>query len=252
MPKPKLAVCTPWSSPFMYTKYVDYQLNLARPDGWDVRFIRGEGWCPARRHADMCEKALQWGADLICITGADQLHPEDMLPRLVQRFLQGYEVIAALVPARGYVGWQDMKPFQRMAWRLKTHNAETLNVLNSLQHDTPEVEVIDPGAGDVQEINFIGSGVLMFHRDHLLSLKQPWFSENFEPTTMKRLASMDTTFVWRLQTEASARVYVDTTIPVKHLHIFSIDETYSERFADWSTYGQGDPAVCMYTNEVIR
>jgi len=245
----KLAVCTPWSSPFMFTRYVDAQLNLQYPEGYDVRFFRGQGWCPARRHIDMCEKALNWGADLICITGADQEHPEDMLQRLVARFNEGYEVISALVPARGYVGWQDMQPFQRMAWRFKKRPSNSLSLCNALTQENPDVEVINPADGDVQEINFIGSGVLMFHRDHLLSLKQPWFSETFNPNTMERLACMDTGFVWRLQTEAWAHVYVDTTIEVHHDHIFSIDHTYSERFADWAKPGTGDPAVCIFPRE---
>lgn len=242
----KLAVCTPWSSPFMYTGYVEHQLNLQHPAGWSVKHIIGKGWCPARRHADMCEKALAWGADWIVITGADQVHPEDMLPRLVARVAQGYEVISALVPARGFVGWQEMHPFQKMAWRLTGGGAMDIAQAN-LQCGRPsEIEVIDPQAGDVQPIHFIGSGVLMFHRDHLLALKLPWFSETYNPQTMARLASMDTTFVWRLQVEAGAHVYVDTTIDVKHLHIFPIDATYSQRFADWAQPGAGDPAICNY------
>jgi hypothetical protein len=255
----RLAVGTPWASPFVWTRWADAMLNLERPgairnalgqlEPSEVRFFRGVGWCPARRHASICEKALEWGADLICIVGADQIHPEDMLPRLVARWNEGYEVIAALVPARGFVGWQEMLPFQRMAWRLKTAGAapsvslETLNAANGVP---AAVDVVDPAAGDVQPINFIGSGVLMFHRDHLLALPKPWFSETFNPETMERLASMDTTFVWRLQTEAGAQVWVDTTIKVRHLHAFEIDETYPERFKDWTQPGAGDPTICVH------
>lgn len=242
----KLAVCTPWASPFMFTGYSDSQLNLRHPTGWAVRYIRGVGWCPARRHIDLCEKALAWGADWICILGADQQHPEDLLPRLVARVEEGYDVISALVPARGYVGWQGMQPFQRMAWRFQRPHTVGMEAVNALAATLPAIEAIDPAAGDVQEINFIGSGVLMFHREHLLALRQPWFAERFDPLTYERLASMDTTFVWRLQAEAGAHVYVDTTIAVRHLHIFPIDETYSARFADWAEPGKGDPAICVY------
>ena len=249
----KLLVGTPWSSPFMFTGYVDAMLNLQRPvdarnvlgqmEPLEVRFARGAGWCPARRHAAICEQALAWGADLICIVGADQVHPEDMLVRLVQRWNEGYEVISALVPARGFIGWQDMEPFQRMAWRLKPQQGP----LDLLDKDAlNEAEVVDPADGDVQPINFIGSGVLMFHRDHLLSLERPWFKESVYEPTYERLASMDTTFVWRLQTEAGARVWVDTTIPVKHLHIFPVDETFPARFQDWKEDGKGDPVICRY------
>lgn len=248
----KLAFGIPWSSPFAWQRHYATMMNLARPararnvlgeyEPLETRFFVGQGWCPARRHADLCEQALAWGADLICVMGADQVHPEDMLTRLVARWDEGYEVISALVPARGYVAFQDMQPFQRMAWRLKPGASSDAPRLSA----TPQIEVIDPDAAPVQEINFIGSGVLMFHRDHLLALRQPWFSENYNPVTMQRLASMDTTFVWRLQTEAGAHVYVDTTIDVRHIHAFEIDPSYSERFADWAQQGVGDPRICNW------
>jgi hypothetical protein len=46
--------------------------------------------------------------------------------------------------------------------------------------------------------------------------------------------------------EAFASCWVDTTIQVKHLHIFSIDESFPARFADWATPGQGDTTICRY------
>jgi len=255
----KLAFGVPWSSPFIWTRHYETMMNLQRPkaamnslgqlEPLETRYFRGQGWCPARRHADLCEQALAWGADLIVVMGADQIHPEDTLVRLVQRWNEGYEVISALVPARGYVGWTDMQPFQPVAWRLK-RGVGDLRALNASRREDSVIELIDRAAGDVQEINFIGSGVLMFHREHLLSLQKPWFSETYNPETMARLASMDTTFVWRLQVEAGARVYVDTTLQVKHLHGFEIDESYSDRFADWAEQGKGDPAICNFENPI--
>jgi len=254
----RLAFGVPWSSPFGWTRHHETMMNLSRPtearnvygamEPLETRYFRGQGWCPARRHADLCEKAMEWGADLICVMGADQIHPEDTLVRLVQRWNEGHQAVAALVPARGFVGWQDMKPFQPMAWRLKSRNASQLRLVNMQE---PEIEVINPDDGDIQPVDFIGSGVLMFHRDHLAALAQPWFSETYNPQTMQRLASMDTTFVWRLQVEAGARVMVDTTIKVGHLNAFEIDETYSERFADWAQPGIGDATICNYENPVL-
>lgn len=242
----KIAVGYPWSSPFTFTGFTDNLANLERPEGCEVRIFRGQGWCPARRHAHICEQALAWGADLITIIGADQVHPEDLLIRLLQRFREGCEVITALVPVRGYVGWQDMKPFQPMAWRFKTSDRPVLRAYRGQQLDGDMLEVIDPKDGDVQRVNFIGSGVLMFHRDHLLALSKPWFSEMVDHATQQRISNMDCRFVWRLQTEAHAKVWVDTTIKVKHLHVFPIDATYQDRFADWTKPDSGDPAICRY------
>lgn len=258
----RLVVGTPWSSPFMWTGYVDAMLNLQRPpvarnargdlEPLETAFVRGAGWCPARRHAHICEQALDLGADLICIVGADQVHPPDMLLRLVEHWNNGCEVISALVPARGYVSHQDMRPFQRVAWRITPHVVTSPDDLATLHAAPNATEIIDPAAGDLQRIHFIGSGVLMFATDHLRMLKLPWFAEQYDPQTMRRLACMDTGFVWRLQTEAGAAVWVDTTIKVKHLHAFPVDETYAERFTDWMEPGVGDPAICFFQGDPQR
>lgn len=249
----RLAVITPWASPFMWTKYVDAMFALEHPgcardlDGRSkpliTRLFRGIGWCPARRHMDGCEKAMAWGADLLCIVGADQIHPPDMLHQLIARWNEGYEVISALVPTRGYIPHIDMQPFQPVAYRIpyNTDGATTLQVFDDLEQ---YVEKINPADGEVQPINFIGSGVLMFHRDHLLVLKKPWFYETVDHETYHRLACMDTKFVWRLQVEAGAKVWVDTTIKVRHIHDMEIDDTFQDRFQDWAEPGIGDTAIC--------
>lgn len=245
----KLAIGPAWSSPFVYRRWAETTFNLTRPPGWDVRLIFGEGWCPARRHSDLCEKALRWGADYIGFMGADQVYPEDTLVRLVSRLAEGYEVVAALVPARGYVSWQPMKPFQKMAWRFKAGNLDARRPYRSMELDADLMEVIQPHTG-MQRCDFIGSGVLLFHRDHLLALKRPWFYETIYWPTYGRQANQDTGFVWRLQTEAHAQVWVDTDLDVKHLHLFEIDDTYSDRFPDWERAGAGDPAICRYREAV--
>lgn len=240
----KLGVFYPWSSPFTFTKFTENVLNLQKPEGVEVRFFRGDGWCPSRRHNDGCEKALEWGADLILCIGTDQTYPEDLLVRLVARWRELGGVITALVPFRGHVGWNPgMKPFQPLAWKIE---CEGLREFRGMQQDPDMLKAVDPKDGDVQRINLIGSGVLMFHRDHLLALKKPWFYDRVDPETMHRVADTDTRFVWRLQSEAGATVWCDTTIKVRHLHIFSIDDTFQNRFQDWADDGKSDDETIRY------
>ena len=240
----KLAVGPAWGSPFIWTAAVKAMLNMAHPSGWDVRWFFGEGWCPARRHTDLCEKALAWGADLICFAGADQVHPPDMLPRLVERHRQGYEVVGALVPARGYIEWMTMRPFQPMAWRLK--RGLPAYPFRGYSLDKDKVEIIDPAEGEMIQVNWIGSGVLSFPTVLLSYLKKPWFFETIQRETYTRYANQDVNFVWRLQEEADAKVWVDTTLRVTHLHPFEIDETFQTRFDDWKTPGVGDPDIAKF------
>jgi len=106
-----------------------------------------------------------------------------------------------------------------------------------MTEDGDMFEPIDPKAGDLQRVDVIGSGVLLFDRDTIEALEPPWFYYKVDPVTMQRIADMDTKFVWRLRSEVQADVWVDTTIKVRHLHAFEIDETWEDRFADWAQPG---------------
>jgi hypothetical protein len=232
----KLAIGYPWVSQFVWTSFAENAMNLQRPS--NSRWFRGRGWCPARRHIDICEQAIKWGASHILILGADQVHPEDMIPRLIKRHEEDdCEVISALVPTRGHVPHMDMKPFQPMAWRWK--NGDSINY-RGYDLDKDKFEVIKVEDGELQRIDMIGSGVLMFPVDDLLMIPKPWFIEKFNEEDYKRQASMDTRFVWELKSKAKANVWVDTTIKVGHINPFIIDDTYQHRFGDWQEVGYGE------------
>ena len=229
----KLAAVYPWTSPFILSAGVERFLNMRVPLGYELRWFRGKGWCQARAHNDGFEKALEWGADLICTLDSDQIHPEDMFTRLLYRIEGGCDAVSALVPFRGFNDVQKMVPFQKMAWR-------------RVSSDT-DAESIDVNDGDLQRIDFIGSGVIMFKAADLEQLKKPWFWDRIEDgERLIRRPGGDVSFVWALQRELGVQMWVDTTIDVKHLHIFEVDETFPERFADWSQPGNGDPTVCVY------
>jgi len=242
----KLGVVTPWSSPFIWTKFTQNLADMLaafRRPMWEAGFFMGRGCDPAARHVDMCQQALDWGADLICVVGADQVHPTDMLDRLIDRYWEtGGGVISALVPFRGYVSWQNMKPFQPMGWRVVTNGAG-VREFRGMTLDPDMFEPINPADGDLQRVDVIGSGVLMFDRQTIEALAPPWFYYKVDPVTMQRVADMDTRFVWRLREEVQAHVYVDTTIKVKHVHDMEIDESFQWRFADWATSEDADAGI---------
>ncbi len=232
---PKLAVGYPWESPFIYSAGVERMLNMQAPPGHEMRWFRGKGWCQARMHTDLCEQALAWGADRICILGSDQIHPEDMLPKLVGHMDAGCGAVSAMIPFRGYLSNQDLPPFGKIAWRKVGDGTKELPV------------TIDRSDGDLQAIDFIGSGAIMFRADDLRKLKKPWFWDRMEDSDRQvRLSNFDVEFVLALQKELGVQMWVDTTIDVRHLHVFEIDETFPERFADWSDPGKGDPSICKY------
>jgi hypothetical protein len=210
---------------------------MQAPPDTEVRWFRGTGWCQAKMHIDMMEQAVEWGADRICILGSDQIHPEDMFVRLMEHLdTPGIGVISAAVPSRAYVGSQEMKPFQRMAWlQVGDGRAEPAKALDLKGVPCPV------------QIDFIGTGVVMFETSDLLRLKKPWLSNQIaDGERLTRKANADVAFVHSFVDQLGLSLFVDPSIEVRHLHTFEIDETFSERFADWAEPGKGDPSICRY------
>ncbi len=223
----KIAVCTAWGSPFSWT-HADYNMmNLTRPEGIGFKFIPGMGRDPGRRHMWGVEKALEWGASHICFLGADQMHDVDIFEKFVSHIEDGWAAVTALVPVRGWVPVNGVnKPFQKFAWAFKDSNREAV-------FDQEHLKLVTPKDGPYIEICCIGSGAIIFDAALLGAMKKPWFREAQADENGRRPASMDTGFVWRLVTEAGARLLCDTTIQVSHLDVFPIDDTFGDRFADW-------------------
>ncbi len=227
----KIVVGIPWASPFIFTKVLDSMLELKTPAGYELEYVRGSGWCSARRHNQLLERAVQKKADLICILGADQLHPADTIERLVKRIEEGCDVITALVPARNMVPGQNMKAYQPLAWRTK--KKEPGRMYSHPPKRDEHFEIVHPAEGDLQEIDVIGTGVTMFKREHLDKLKKPWLEEKIENKDGFTCSNdTDSRFILRFRRELQLKVWLDTTIKIKHLHIFEIDDTFQERFSD--------------------
>lgn len=229
----KLAVCYPGDTPMVYMLAFQSIVNIRNPEDCEVQWFRGVGWCQARRRAHAAEQAIEWGAELICCLDVDQVYEPDILERLVARHDEGYRMIAAMVPGRGYVSASNDKPFQRLGWTIRDG----------------QFVMIDPADGDVQEADFPTSAAILFRSDDLQKLNKPWYFFTYKPDTWKQVHGEDGTFALRMKREVGVQGYVDTTIRVGHVHQFEIDETFSERFADWATPGNGDSAICSYPSK---
>ena len=215
-------------------------LEMEHPAGYQVKFVRGGGWCNARRRINSCEIAIASGAKYLVMLDADQTYPKDILLKFVKHMEEGKDMVAAMVPQRGYRAGTGMKPFQRLAWK-SNDNETTIPVL--------------PEDGDVQPCIMPTCAALICRSKDLSRLSQPWFRDQFNPETMEREFAEDLYFTMHIQKELGLQAWVDTTIEVKHLHLFSIDGTFVDRFEDWAEQGKGDPEICTYkprTKKFIR
>ena len=169
----------------------------------------------------MIEQALEWGADLIVSLDLDQVYPRDTLHRLVARAEAGYRCVSALVPSRGKTPALK-RPFDPFGWKLKG-NAFT-------QIDLDEAD--DDG---MIEAEFPTTACNIMYADDVRKLKKPWYAYKFNPETWEETEGEDSRFFLRLGQEVGVKCYVDTTLNIKHLHVFKIDDTFPERFPDWGS-----------------
>jgi hypothetical protein len=206
----KIAVGYGWESPFVYADWAENALEMRTPPGCELKWLRGRGWCSARMHIDVCERALEWDADYICFYGTDQLHPPDMFEKLVKNVDQR-RAIAALVPTRGDIFHEGMKKFQPVAFT----------------GDLNDMKLYEPNGNDLERITVTGSGVFMFPARILNGMSKPWFVEQLKDSERYiREANCDTAFCYRILKEQAVETWVDNTIHVKHLNIFPIGNIY--------------------------
>jgi len=226
----KLAVCYPGDTSFVFMQAFESMVAIETPEDCEVEWFRGVGWCQARRRAHAAEQAIEWGADLIVCLDLDQVYEPDILKRLLARHDEGCQMVAAMVPMRGYVESSLMKPFQRLAWKIEDGQFAPVNVED----------------GDLQRCEFPTSAALLLRADDLQRLSKPWYFFTYKPDTWEQVHGEDGNFALRMMSELGVKAWVDTTIQVKHIHPFQIDETFSDRFADWSEEGHGESAICNY------
>lgn len=217
-----LAVCYPGDMPTVFTAAFASMVNIQAPPDTEVRWFQGVGWCQARRRTHACEQALDWGADLIAQLDIDQVYDADVLRRLLARHDEGCRIVAAMVPGRTYVKKSKVPPFGRLAWR-------------STKNGT-DFEPIDPDEGDLVAADFPTSACVMFSARDLERLPRPWYLNEYDKDTWCLVAGEDATFFLRMAA-IGVSSWVDTTIRVRHAHVFEIDDTYPERFADWADGG---------------
>jgi hypothetical protein len=236
----KIAVCVPWDSPFMWMVPAFNMMNWDRPQGSEVAFFPGVGWCPAARHNDAVGKAQAWGADLIVFNGGDHVCPFDILVSMLARINEGWDMVHAMPPGRGVCGHEE-KPFKAVAYKM-TDNAKA-PIENAVLHmPTGSSEMIGY-EDEPQQTHVCGTGNIMMKAGIFNGLEKPYFTEFIKKDGLYgRWCVMDSDFVYRCTVLCGARMITDTSIHIIHLDVFGIDETYSERFKDKTGQMDWSPA----------
>ena len=234
----KLAVIVPWDSMFIWTIPAFNMMNWERPEDYEVKFFMGVGWCPAARHNDGVAKAQDWKADLIMFNGGDHLCPKDIIPRMIKRMEEGWDMVQAVVPSRGVCGASGV-PFSGMSYKIVGPLPQE-NPLTCASRDSVEVITHDM---EPQQTHICGTGNIMMKSEIFDGLEKPYFEEHIKKDgKYTRYAIQDSHFVYRCTLLSGARLFCDTSIKLVHLDVFGIDDTYSERFKDKTGMMDWSPA----------
>jgi hypothetical protein len=245
----KLAVLVPWDSPFFYMDVAFCMMNLKHPEGWEVRFFNGAGWCPAARHNNALGRGINWGANALMFLGSDHYVDDDILIKLIGHLEDGWDMATGWIPSRGIFGDNRSMPFPNMAFVVPDLDAD-LGPVGSIQ-------LQDEGAGLLicaddapsQEIHMIGTGSLMFKVEVVMDMKLPWFQEIIKKDGLYgRHCIQDSHFVYRCTVENGNSLWLDTSIEQVHLQIFPIDKSFKERFAD-KAGDKWSPTIKLNTTE---
>jgi len=216
----------------MFTQTAFNLMNLQVPEGYEVRFIAGEGWCPAMRHNFAVGMAMTWGADRLCFMGADHFVDEDCLVKLIHHIDErGYGMACGWVPSRGVCG-PNKEAYPYLAFKIIDHSKIDPAIPAVLQYTEDNWIVLGHGA-ESQEIDIIGTGIMMFKADIVIAMKNPLFYEFIERSPLfNRLPVQDSQFCYRAVVEQGNKCWLDTTIQALHLDVFAIDESFRDRFTD--------------------
>ena len=250
--KRKLAVLVPWDSPFMWTKPAFNLMNLEVPEGWQLRYISGAGWCPATRHNNAMARGLNWGANALYFHGGDHVVDEDILVKLIGHLEDGWDMATGWIPSRGMFGIKHDLPFPNLAFKLKDGVTSLPGPMPVLDFDQENMELIHDDDAPSQEIHMIGTGSLMLKCEVVKDMKRPWFQEVIRKDGFYgRFAVQDSYFVYRCCVENGFRLWLDTTIKQYHIDAFPIDKTFKERFKD-KTGGPYAPMMGVGFHELER
>jgi len=224
----KIGIIVPWDSPFMFTANAFNMLNWEHPEGYELKFIMGVGWCPASRHNDGVAKAQHWGADFIMFNGGDHICPKDIVKRMLKRIDEGWDIVQAMIPCRGICG-ATKKPFEAMSYKI----VGEMPIYSPMIHANPKSVHVIKQNDEPQETHVSGTGNILMKAEIFKGLERPYFKEQIkEDGLYGRWCVQDSYFVYRCTVLGGAKMFCDTTIKLMHLDVFPIDETYTNRFVD--------------------
>lgn len=193
-------------------------LKMRKPNG--SLAVKGSSSVKCSSINDGIHQALLFGAEWVFLMDVDQTFPPLTIPRL-------YETVkrhdAKIVSVLYHLG---RAPYGPVAGWVK--NIEGQDAYVNSQGESWRDYYAPLGKG-VVEVDWVGSGGLLIHRDVLAKIGWPPFLDEWQPGMSFRKVGHDCTFSERVK-EAGFKIYVDTAINSAHGKFQYFDQTWAEGF----------------------
>lgn len=194
-----LGIGVPNTWTHVYSAFFDSFIQLERPD---FKYLPAKNGPIDQLRNRIVEQALMQGCSHLWMIDTDQEYPKDALTKMLSHNLP---VVHALVPRR-------YPPF------------DNLMMKGELNHFTSAGGYTD---GSLVEVDACGTGCVLYNVQVFKKIRPPWFEFKANPDKEKGgVVGEDIGFCLKLK-KAGYKIYVDTSVKVKHLTTFSVDEAFS-------------------------
>jgi 2-polyprenyl-3-methyl-5-hydroxy-6-metoxy-1,4-benzoquinol methylase len=193
-------------------------LKMRKPNG--SLAIKGSSSVKCSSINDGIHQALLYGAEWVFLMDVDQTFPPMTIPRLMDTAKrQGAKIVSVLY----HLG---RAPYAPVAGWVKEKDGEEIYV--NAKGESWRDYYAPLGQG-VVEVDWVGSGGLLIHRDVLAAIGWPPFLDEWTPGLSFRKLGHDITFSERARA-AGFKLYVDTAVNSGHGKFQYFDQTWAEGF----------------------
>lgn len=193
--------------------------RMMKPNGSFA--VRGDTSIKCGSINDGIYRALELGAEWLFLMDVDQIFPVNTIPRLLDTVAK-YD--AKIVSVLYNIG---KAPFGPVAGWFKEEQGGVINYVNSKGLNW-RLSYAPLGKG-VVEVDWVGAGGLLIHKDVIKDIQWPPFIDIWEPGKGMRSSGHDVNFCARAK-DKGYKIYVDTTVTSDHGKLFYPSQLFIEAF----------------------
>jgi 2-polyprenyl-3-methyl-5-hydroxy-6-metoxy-1,4-benzoquinol methylase len=182
---------------------------------------------------DGIHQALLHGAEWMFLMDVDQTFPRNTIPRLLET---AKKLDAKVISVLYHMGRAPYAPVA--GWVKQVEGQEAyVNANGEAWRD-----YYAPLGTGVVEVDWVGSGGLLIHRDVLTKIGWPPFLDEWAPGMSYRKVGHDVTFSERAK-EAGFKIYVDTTLNSAHGKFQYFGQEWAQGFHESDMVGHMDGVI---------